>query len=155
MNNAELCFELRKASRAITRFYDMRLAETGIRSTQLQMLLVLQSLEGKNYSAISKKLVMERTCLSRNLAVLEKLGLVSITWLRNHSGPNGGKSCALTQGGRDTIERCRPIIDKANQDVSACFNDGLRGQLVGSLEIFTLAISSNNSVMFKKRETCD
>ncbi|MDD1641153.1 MAG: MarR family winged helix-turn-helix transcriptional regulator [Methylococcaceae bacterium] len=66
-------FNLRKANRAVSQLYDEMLRPTGIRGTQYSLLVVLK--------IVGSVLVTEldRTTLSRNLEVMEKQGLVSVT----------------------------------------------------------------------------
>ncbi|MGH8659094.1 MAG: MarR family winged helix-turn-helix transcriptional regulator, partial [Gammaproteobacteria bacterium] len=72
------CFNLRKATRAVTQLYDEVLRETGIRVTQLT-LLVAAYLSGEiPISQMAEVLVMDRTTLTRNLKPLEAQGLIAI-----------------------------------------------------------------------------
>jgi DNA-binding MarR family transcriptional regulator len=72
------CFNLRKASRAVTQLYDDALRETGLRVTQLT-LLVATYLRGEvAISRMAEDLVMDRTTLTRNLKPLEAQRLVTI-----------------------------------------------------------------------------
>lgn len=118
MNSTDLCFELRKASRAITRFYDSCLYKEGIRSTQLQMLIALQSFPGRSYTAIARELMMERTGFLRNLACLKYKGLVEDIKIGNKS-----KRCDITKDGIEAIKRCNAIFEKAHKELSHEFKE--------------------------------
>ncbi|MFA6163680.1 MAG: MarR family winged helix-turn-helix transcriptional regulator [Methylobacter sp.] len=72
-------FNLRKATRAISQFYDDMLRPVGIRGTQYSLLVALK-LKGKVLiTELAEKTVMDRTTLTRNLEVMEKQGLVDVS----------------------------------------------------------------------------
>ena len=72
-------FNLRKANRAVSQLYDEMLRPTGIRGTQYSLLVVLKIVGSVLVTELAEKIVMDRTTLSRNLEVMEKQGLVSVT----------------------------------------------------------------------------
>ena len=72
-------FNLRKANRAVTQLYDEMLRPAGIRVTQYSLLVVLKLIGTVLVTDLAEKIVMDRTTLSRNLEVMEKQGLVSVT----------------------------------------------------------------------------
>jgi DNA-binding MarR family transcriptional regulator len=71
-------FNLRKANRAVTQFYDEMLRPTGIRVTQYSLLTALKIIGPVLVTDLAEKIVMDRTTLSRNLDVMEKQGLVNV-----------------------------------------------------------------------------
>ena len=71
---------MRKASRRLTQLYDEALAPSGLRSTQLSILLEL-SRAGKDTPTLSDlagSLVLDRSALGHNLRPLERDGLIRI-----------------------------------------------------------------------------
>jgi DNA-binding MarR family transcriptional regulator len=70
--HACLGFALRKAARSITRRYDAALRESGLRSTQFNLLVVLDAVGPVTTTELAKTMAIERTTLTRNLALLEK-----------------------------------------------------------------------------------
>ena len=70
------CVNLRKSSRAITRWFDEELEPAGLRSTQLAILLTVAVMDRPTYSHVARELVTDRSTLSRNLVLLQKEGLV-------------------------------------------------------------------------------
>ena len=72
-------FNLRKANRAVSQLYDEMLRPTGIRGTQYSLLVTLKVMDSVLVTYLAEKVVMDRTTLSRNLEVMEKQGLVSVT----------------------------------------------------------------------------
>lgn len=70
------CANLRKASRAVTQFYEEMLRPTGLRATQFTVLCAISVLGQPTITDLADTLVMDRTTLTRNLKPLEKQRLV-------------------------------------------------------------------------------
>ncbi len=73
-----LCFNLRRAARAISQTYDAALAPKGLKATQFTVLQTTAEAGGAPISRLAQKLGMDRTTLTRNLQPLEKMGLISV-----------------------------------------------------------------------------
>lgn len=67
---------LRRATRALTRFYDDQLRDVGITTPQFSLLVALETLGPASVGELSDYLVMDRTTATRNLDRLEERGLV-------------------------------------------------------------------------------
>lgn len=63
-------FNLRKATRSISQFYDELLRPVGIRGTQYSLLVSLQMSGAITVTQLAENVVMDRTTLTRNLEVL-------------------------------------------------------------------------------------
>lgn len=72
------CINLRRASQAITEFYDEAVASTGLKTTQLSLLKHINRLGPLNMSELAKAVRLDRTTLARNLKVLEAQGFIAI-----------------------------------------------------------------------------
>lgn len=72
------CFNLRKAARAVTQYYDEVLRPSGLRSTQFSLLMVLRAAGTLSITELADQAVMDRTTLKRNLDLLERERLVRI-----------------------------------------------------------------------------
>jgi DNA-binding MarR family transcriptional regulator len=72
-----LCKRTRAAARAITRFYDDEMRATGLRPSQVELLVTVAAKEELSIGALSDDLGMDRTTLTRNLRPLETSGLVA------------------------------------------------------------------------------
>lgn len=75
------CFSIRRAARKITQAYDQALKPAGIQATQFTLLAILQRSDDRDgivMSALAARLGMDRTTLTRNLALAERLGWVSV-----------------------------------------------------------------------------
>ncbi|MEE9524905.1 MAG: MarR family winged helix-turn-helix transcriptional regulator [Thermodesulfovibrionales bacterium] len=93
------CFNLRKASRAITQLFDRAMKNSGLRGTQFSILAVLSALGTGTITRLSEILVMDRTTLTRNLKPMENAGLIKIA-----QGSNlRSKAVSLTKKGHQTL----------------------------------------------------
>ena len=72
------CFNFRKASRSVTQLFDQMLAPTGLRSTQLVILITGELLGPSSIARLARELVMDRSTLTRNLKPLLSMGLLQI-----------------------------------------------------------------------------
>jgi DNA-binding MarR family transcriptional regulator len=71
---------LRKASRKVTQLYDDALTGTGLRSTQLAILVEVSRLSQKppTMAELAESLVIERSALGHTLRPLEREGLIAL-----------------------------------------------------------------------------
>jgi DNA-binding MarR family transcriptional regulator len=92
------CTALRKASRAVTRLYDERLAAHGMTTTQFSILRHLARAGDLPLSRLADRLVMDRTSLYRTLTPVERAG-----WVAVDIGPGRSKLARLTAAGRAAI----------------------------------------------------
>lgn len=102
------CFNFRKASRSVTQLFDQILAPTGLRSTQLVILITTQLLGHSSIARLARELVMDRSTLTRNLKPLMNLGLLRFS-------QDGGKQKAveLTVEGQAALLRAAPYWNQA------------------------------------------
>lgn len=70
------CNQLRRATRPITALYESALAPSGLKATQLPILVALGSAGDLSVSTLADALSLDRTTLTRNLKVLEARGLI-------------------------------------------------------------------------------
>ena len=74
-----LCKRTRAAARAITRVYDEELRQSGLRPSQVEVLVTIAAKSELSISALAEELGMDRTTLTRNLRPLEKRALVALS----------------------------------------------------------------------------
>jgi DNA-binding MarR family transcriptional regulator len=70
------CNQLRRATRGVTQLYEAALAASGLKVTQLPILVGLGHVGDLSVSTLADALALDRTTLTRNLKVLETRGLV-------------------------------------------------------------------------------
>jgi DNA-binding MarR family transcriptional regulator len=106
------CLRLRSAARTLSRYYDAELRESGLRQSQLTILVgVAMFPEGAAaMKPLSDALVMDRTTLTRNLQPLIKQGCLSIG-----TGKDDGRSrvVTLTAIGEKALEAAFPLWKRA------------------------------------------
>jgi DNA-binding MarR family transcriptional regulator len=107
------CFSVRKASRAITQFYEGMLQPTGLRATQFGLLVVLAHTGPANITHLGRALVMDRTTLTRNLKPLAKKGFITIGLGEDQRT----RSVALTTQGHQALAKALPLWVKAQAHV--------------------------------------
>ncbi|HEY0607464.1 MAG TPA: MarR family winged helix-turn-helix transcriptional regulator [Herpetosiphonaceae bacterium] len=103
------CVAVRRASQAITHFYDSVLEPSGLKVTQLSLLRAVRRLETAKISSLAETLQLDRTTLGRNLTVLERDGLVSIT----PGDDSRMRIVTLTEQGCEALDRAAPLWDAA------------------------------------------
>lgn len=107
LNNA------RKAARAVSRYYDKIARSAGFTAGQFSVLITLREQGVLTTGELADRLSMERTTLVRNVALLEKKGLLA-------SGPadaGRGKAFDVTDKGRDLLEGAIPLWREAQDHV--------------------------------------
>jgi DNA-binding MarR family transcriptional regulator len=71
-------FNLRKTSRLLSQLYERAFKSVGIKGTQFSLLMAVAGNKDSTIGKLSQPLGMERSTLSRNVAILQKKGLVTI-----------------------------------------------------------------------------
>ncbi|HET9495098.1 MAG TPA: MarR family winged helix-turn-helix transcriptional regulator [Chloroflexia bacterium] len=115
VNFAAMCanFNIRKAARAVTSFYDAMLQPTGMRSTQGTLLMALSLGGSMTISRLAESLVMDRTTLARDLKPLEEQGLVRIA----PGADRRTRQLELTKAGRDKLREIIPLWEQAQAKI--------------------------------------
>lgn len=103
------CFNLRRATRAVTQYYDHCLEPAGIRATQFTLLISLASVSARTLTEMANSLVMDRTTLTRNLKPLEKLGLIQTV----DAADRRSKAYMLTEAGKQALAKGLPLWQEA------------------------------------------
>src|SRR5262245_23110545 len=99
------CFNLRKAARAVTQIYEAALEPSGLKATQISLLVALAVRGSLPLTRLADVLVLDRTTLTRNLMPLKKKG-----WVASERGPDRRERyVALTRDGRAALERALPL----------------------------------------------
>jgi DNA-binding MarR family transcriptional regulator len=136
MGRSCACFNLRKAARAITQLYDEYLRPTGLRATQLTLLIAARGVGPVAISKLAKGAVLDRTTLTRNLKVLEKKGLI-----RTETGlDRRTREVTLTDLGHKALIKAMPPWVKAQAHVKEGLGEGAMNRFLKYLsDIVSLA----------------
>ncbi len=116
-----LCFNLRRATRAVTSLYDEILRTSGLKATQLTLIAAVMTLTAREGAPTMTRLAdvlgMDASTLSRNAALLEREGLAALKPARDRRS----RVLQVTDEGRRRLELARPLWEKAQ----ATMFDGL------------------------------
>ncbi|MBI1999863.1 MAG: winged helix-turn-helix transcriptional regulator [candidate division NC10 bacterium] len=132
------CFNLRKAARAVTKIYDQGMRQSGIRVTQLSMLMATMRLGPVTVTRLAKATVTDRTTLTRNLRLLEKQGLIRLT----EGSDRREREVTLTDRGREAVARAYPKWKEAQERVAQNFGQERLHRLLSELRALVAASSS-------------
>jgi DNA-binding MarR family transcriptional regulator len=124
---------LRRAARALSSLYDAHLAETGLRGTQLSLLVAIALMGEPAVTMLAERLRLDRTTMTRNLGPLVRDALVEDV----ATGDRRVHSVKLTAKGRRTLERALPLWDAAQAQVSRALGEPRRRKLVEGLDALT------------------
>ena len=98
------CFDLRRATRAVSRMYDDFLRDAGVNVTQFSLLRLICAEKELSISTLGRYMVMDRTSITRALGPLERDGLIQ-------SRPGADKRIrivSVTNKGRKLVEDAEP-----------------------------------------------
>jgi DNA-binding MarR family transcriptional regulator len=124
------CFNVRRAARAITQFFDTEIHRHGVRPTQTPILGALQARNGWGMAELSEWLGMERTTLLRNLRPLQRDGLVRV----KGGGRGGHVELEITKKGRATLAKTLPAWRSAQDKVVAILGPERWSSIIGDLQ---------------------
>jgi DNA-binding MarR family transcriptional regulator len=128
LNCAQSCaaFNIRRASRAVSRLYGQFMAETGLEPTQYSLLVASALAKETTVSRMAEGLAIERSALARNLSVMEKNGLLRIV----PGDDRRTRVVAITEQGKQKLAEALPLWRKAQDAVEREFGaERLRGLL--------------------------
>ena len=122
------CFNLRRAARLVTQRFDRAFRESGITANQFSILMAAYSEEGILLTKLAGNLGMERTTLSRNVSLLERMGMVSMAT----GNDKRERRIAINKNGITLLDKTLPLWQKAqNEVVEAIGRKKWRGLLSG------------------------
>ncbi|AEG02742.1 MarR family winged helix-turn-helix transcriptional regulator [Methylomonas methanica] len=108
-------FNLRKANRAVSQFYDDMLRPAGIRGTQYSLLVAVKLSGPVVVTKLAEYVVMDRTTLTRNLEILGKQGLVKVS-----SGDDRRtRMISITAQGLAVLAKAYPLWEQAQAKIKA------------------------------------
>lgn len=113
------CFNVRRASRAVTQFYDDVMAPSGVKANQFTMVGAIAMMGPASVTRLAEHLALDRTTLTRNLKLLADQGMVDI-------GPGEDKRervVRLSREGAVALERATPVWHEAQNRLIAKFGE--------------------------------
>jgi DNA-binding MarR family transcriptional regulator len=107
------CLNIRRASRAVTQFYDKILKPSGLTISQLSLLKHLKEVEPVSISELANIMRIDRTTLNRNMKPLADNGLINI----NPGQDPRTRQVVMTQKGTDITDKAWQLWNKAQASV--------------------------------------
>ncbi|TGE31563.1 MarR family transcriptional regulator [Desulfosporosinus sp. Sb-LF] len=90
------CLNIRRASQAVTHFYEKVLEPSGLKITQYSLLRNLEPIEPVSMSVLAKIMRIDRTTLNRNMKPLLNAGLIKV----NSGKDSRSRQVMLTEAGK-------------------------------------------------------
>lgn len=107
------CLNIRRASRAVTQFYDKVLEPSGLKVTQLSLLKHVDQLGPIAISELAKEVRIDRTTLNRNMKPLVDAGLIVISPGKDPRV----KEVALSDAGKQATAKAWLLWEEAQGEI--------------------------------------
>ena len=104
---------IRQASRAITQVYDAAFAPIGLKGNQFTLLAAISKMGEPTITRLGEGLVTDRTTLTRNLAPLERAGLVRV----EVGADRRSRIVTVTPRGAELLAKAYPLWKRAQARV--------------------------------------
>ncbi len=115
---ADPCAAFRRASRTLTRLYDLVLEPTGLKATQFITLQMINRHGEIAQWRLSEEYAIALETLSRRLAVLRNAGLLK---MRIGVNRRGERIYSLTSAGTQKLQEAEPYWSRAQQRLATAF----------------------------------
>jgi DNA-binding MarR family transcriptional regulator len=130
-----VCFNVRKAARAVTQLYDEMLRPSGLRVTQFSLLMAARGLDSATLKRLARAVGTDRTTLTRNLRPLEKQGLLRV----EPGADRRERKVTLTARGERTMAEALPLWEAAQARVTNSFGQERLRRLFAELAALAAA----------------
>ena len=127
-----ICLNLRRAARKLSRSYDAALAPCGLTTGQFAALLTLKQMGPTPISELASAMDVERSALTRNMAVMERSGLVK----RMDGEDRRQRIIALSARGEMKLKESRPYWQNAQSEMIAKLGEDASQRLLLELSAF-------------------
>jgi DNA-binding MarR family transcriptional regulator len=129
------CIKLRRASQAMTQFYDDALASSGLKITQFSILRTIQRSDLLCITRLAEEVGLDRTTMGRNLHVLVRDELVSLVAGEDRRE----QSVSLTAKGEQAVALALPLWEAAQATVATALGEERFTQLADLLGHLSVA----------------
>jgi DNA-binding MarR family transcriptional regulator len=130
-----VCFNLRRAARAVTSVFESVLRPSGLHITQFTMLVVLRLRGTAPLNEVAELMGMDRTTLTRNLVPLESRGLVST----EQGNDRRTRLITLTPAGQSALSAALPLWTEAQAQAVSALGEATWRALMPSLGLLSMA----------------
>ena len=128
------CNQLRRATRGITALYEAAMAASGVKVTQLPILVGLGSEGDLSVTTLADALALDRTTLTRNLRILERRGLVTVGGVQQDGRM---RMVSITDEGLRVLAHALELWRVEQSDVVEAFGEARLRGLLGDLSDLT------------------
>jgi DNA-binding MarR family transcriptional regulator len=132
-----ICFNLRKAARAVSRIFDEELARVDLKNTQFSLLANLAALSPVAVTELAERVVMDRTTLSRNLVPLERDGLLRV----DPGEDRRQRVVSLTTAGARKLRSAMPLWERAHGRIDSHLSSARQDRMRRDLRSVVDAVS--------------
>jgi DNA-binding MarR family transcriptional regulator len=125
-----VCYNVRKAARLDTQYYDASLESSGLLGTQFVLMAAIGRAGAASLTRLSQSIGMDRTTLTRNLRPLERQGFVEMDAgldRRTHI-------VRLTVQGRQAVAAALPFWEQAQTALVSRFGQERTAALLNELQ---------------------
>jgi DNA-binding MarR family transcriptional regulator len=136
------CRSVRHAARAVTGLYDRTLAPTGLRVTQVTLLVALEKAGPIPFTRLAGVLGMDRTTLTRNLEPLRRAGLLML----RPGEDRRVRLAAITEKGRKALTAAIPLWEQAQRQITEGLGRGRWDAVRRDLQRLTALAGENLSM---------
>jgi DNA-binding MarR family transcriptional regulator len=133
------CNGLRRVTRGVTALYDAALAPSGLKVTQLPILVALGSAGDLPITTLAGALALDRTTLTRNLHVLEQRGLVCVA---SSDDDARVRMASLTPGGAEALSGALARWEDVQRTVRERFGEQRLRTLYDELAALSAAVAA-------------
>lgn len=105
MSKVCIGFNLLKATRAVSQFYNHALQASGLRGTQFSLLVAINGHGPLSINDMADGMVMDQTTVSRNVRVLQKQGYVEMT----RGADQRMRVVSITNKGKSVLNSAIPL----------------------------------------------
>jgi DNA-binding MarR family transcriptional regulator len=127
---------MRMASRAVTAIYNRHLRDAGLQATQMTVLWAVAEAGSESVKKIAKVIVMDQTTLLRNLRVLQRRGLVSLTVGEDRRE----RFATLTVAGREQFAAALPFWHQAQVEIGQALGEAGLDAMLAKLRKLVRAV---------------
>jgi len=107
------CFNLRKASRIVTQYFDDSMRSIGLRGTQFTLLANAFAYSPITVTRMAEIMVTDRTTLGRNLLPMEKNGLIKV----EQGDDRRTRIVQITDAGEKKLEEAYPLWKETQESI--------------------------------------
>jgi len=142
-NSVCVSYNLRKASRIVSKLYTREMRSAPVRGPQFSLMMMIARRQSPTISELARDTGADRTTMTRNLDQLEKKGLIRVTQGKNMRT----KAVELAPKGKVALERSISYWQKAQAKVLKALGEERWNRMLNDLAVLSaLAMQSNNSI---------